>query len=88
MLAQVLMIAFFVACHHREHIMHTATHIPLKESTAALRINVEVLLVTFNYQFILAVPIEIGKGVALPVGHAGLCLVSGIFSFDEVMINS
>src|SRR5437764_8312452 len=81
------MIAFLVACHYAKHVMRAAAHVPLKKSTPALWINIEILLITLNNQFILAVPVKVGELVTLPVPCPIAHTVGSIFGFDEVMIN-
>src|SRR5712692_9026742 len=51
--AQSLVIAFLVASHHAGQVVHTAAHIPLENRTTALWIDIHILLVTFDKQFIL-----------------------------------
>src|SRR5260370_982217 len=78
---------FLVPCHHAKHVMHAAAHVPLKKSAPTLRINIEILLITLDNQFILAVPVKVGELVALPGPCTIAHTVGGIFGFDEVMIN-
>src|SRR5215471_9372784 len=68
--------------------MHTAPDIPLEDRATALRVQVHVLLVAFDDQFILAIPVKVGKLVALPMARAESHMVRCIFSFDQVVINS
>src|SRR5437660_3263854 len=77
-----------MARHDRQEIMHTAPHIPLNQCAATLWINVEILLVTLDKQFILAVAVEIGELVALPGLRSVTYTVGCIFGFDQMMINS
>src|SRR5579884_810989 len=68
--AQSFVIAFFAARHDTEQVMAAAPHIPLEERAATLRINVEVLYIAFDKQFVLGVAVKIGKSVGLPVTSA------------------
>src|SRR5215475_2182304 len=68
--------------------MHTAPDIPLEDRAAAPRVQIHVLLVTFDDQFILAIPVKVGKLVALPMAGAEPRTVRCIFSFDQMVINS
>ena len=68
--------------------MHTTAHVPLKKAASALRINIEILLVALNKQFILAVPVKVGELVVLPGPRSIAHTVGSIFGFDEVMIDS
>ena len=67
--------------------MHTTSQIPFKKSATALRVYIKVLLIAFDNQFILAVPVKIGKLVVLPVLNAKAYPVGSILGLDEVMID-
>src|SRR6266571_4858200 len=86
--AQSLVIAFLVASHHAGQVVHTAAHIPLENRTTALWIDIHVLLVAFDKQFILAIAVKVGELVALPVFCAKVYAVSRIFSLDKMVVNS
>ena len=87
-LAQGFMITFLMARHDGKQVMHAPAHIPLKKCASALWIDIEVLLVAFNDQFVPAITIKIGELVALPVYGSETREVGGIFRFNEVVVDS
>src|SRR5207302_10857988 len=87
-LAQGFMITFLMARHDGKQVMHAPAHIPLKKCASTLWIDIEVLLVAFNDQFVLAITIKIGELVALPVYGSKTRAVGGIFCFNEVVVDS
>src|SRR5579885_1520431 len=87
-LAQRLVIAFFAAGHDGEQVMFAAAHIPLKERTAAMGVNVEILRIALDDQFVLAVAVKIGELVTLPVTGAETDAVGGILGFDQMVVDS
>ena len=68
--------------------MHTAAHIPLKQCATALGIDIKILLIALNNQFLLAITVKVSELVALPVSRPKLRPLGSIFGLDEVMINS
>ena len=67
--------------------MFTTAHIPFKECAAALRINVQILRIALDEQFVLAVAVKIGKLVTLPMAGAETNAVGGILGLDKVVLN-
>src|SRR5260370_2120881 len=54
--AQRLVIALFVACYHRQQVMHAAPQIPFKNRPSTLSLYLKFLLIPFNDQFFLPTP--------------------------------
>src|SRR5437773_10207067 len=84
-LPQGFMITFLMACHDGKQVMHAPAHIPLKKCASTLWIDIEVLLVAFDDQFVLAVTIKISELVALPVCGSETRAVRGISCFNELV---
>ena len=84
--AQRLVITLFVACYHRQQVMHAAPQVPLKKRASTLWVYVKVLLIALNDQFVLAVPVSVGKLVALPGPRTEPDSVSSVLGLDQVMV--
>src|SRR5258708_1884636 len=67
MFTQSLVITLLATCHHRQHIVSATSHIPFEDCTTMLRVDIQILLVTFNNQLVLCVPVEIREFIVLPM---------------------
>src|SRR2546428_13971489 len=86
-LAQCFLVTFLVTCHKREEVSDTSAHVSLKKRAAAMRIDIEILQVTLNKQFILAITVKVGILVVLPMVSAVTRVIGGVFSFNPMMVN-
>src|SRR5437764_7309485 len=86
--AQYRVVTLLVASHDTEHIMSTPSQIPFEQRAAMLWIDIEILLIALDDQFLPAVALEIAEFVTLP-GHCTVEDAIGcIFSSNEVMVDS
>src|SRR5689334_4743119 len=67
--------------------MHATAHVPFEKRAASIWIDIDVLLIAFDDQFVLAVLIEVREFEVLPVPIAKAYPVSGVFCLDEVVID-